>query len=104
MRSVFAIKFHADGTATLWNVYTQQWERTGSPGDQLLASLPVGDREQVLSHCGSYRFATDAETGAIMAQSFEAACEQLKAMVTDSDGGWGWVQDHDGYRYEVEAE
>jgi hypothetical protein len=24
---IYSTKFHRDGTVTLWNVYTQQWER-----------------------------------------------------------------------------
>lgn len=45
-------KFHRDGTVTVWNVYTQQWERTGRPSDRVLASLESKERERVIRHCG----------------------------------------------------
>ena len=52
----------------------------------------------------AYKFATDSECGTIDAESFEAACRKLDAMVTDSDCGSGWVEDADGFRYETEGE
>lgn len=51
-----------------------------------------------------FRFATDSESGVIVADSFEAACRKLDAMVQDSDGGFGWVEDADGSRYETEGQ
>lgn len=51
-----------------------------------------------------FKFATDSESGVISAASFEAACRQLDAMVQDSDGGVGWVEDADGFRYETEGQ
>lgn len=51
-----------------------------------------------------FAFATDSETGHITAENFGDACEQLDAMFTPeiiADGGFGWVQDTDGYRYTI---
>jgi len=51
-----------------------------------------------------YAFATDSESGHIEATSFAAACEKLDHMVSEqaiADGGWGWVEDVDGERYEI---
>lgn len=42
---------HSDGTVTMWNVYTQTWER-GSPSDRLLASLESDARDRVMRHMG----------------------------------------------------
>lgn len=52
----------------------------------------------------AYKFATDSECGTINAASFEDACRKLDAMVLGSDGGTGWVEDTDGFRYETEGE
>jgi len=49
-----------------------------------------------------YKFATDSETGTIEAVDFIAACRKLDAMVAGSDGGFGWVEDVDGNRYEID--
>lgn len=43
-------RFHRDGTVTVWNVYTQQWERTGNPSDRVLASLETQERRRVMRH------------------------------------------------------
>lgn len=48
-----------------------------------------------------YKFATDSESGSFQAKDFAHACARLDAMIADTEGGFGWVQDHDGYRYEV---
>jgi hypothetical protein len=48
-----------------------------------------------------YKFATDSETGTIEAESFELACHKLDSIVHASDGGFGWVEDTDGHRYET---
>lgn len=52
----------------------------------------------------SYRFATDSKHGKLAAVDFDDACRQLDEMVPESTiagGAWGWVEDHDGCRYEV---
>ena len=52
----------------------------------------------------AYKYATDSETGTIEAADFGIACRKLDAMLTTDDilnGAWGWVEDVDGYRYEV---
>lgn len=43
--------YHRDGTVTLWNVYTQQWERLRRPSDSVLGSLNCKDRARVIKHC-----------------------------------------------------
>lgn len=52
----------------------------------------------------AYKFATDSESGTIEAASFDEARGMLDAMVTDTDGGFGWVEDVDGFRYETTGE
>ena len=37
-------------TVTIWNVYEQQWLRTGRPSARVLASLSKEERERVLKH------------------------------------------------------
>ena len=52
----------------------------------------------------AYKFATDSETGTITADSFDAACEQLKQMIPATaiaDGAFGWVEDVDGERFTI---
>ena len=49
---MFKTKFHRDATITLWDVYTQSWERTGSPSDAQLAALPAAARERAIRHTG----------------------------------------------------
>ena len=39
-------------TVTLWDVYTQSWERTGRPTAAQLAALSPAEREQVQKHVG----------------------------------------------------
>lgn len=55
----------------------------------------------------SYKYATDSETGTIEATDFAAACRQLDAMIPPAaraNGGWGWVGDTYGDRYEIGGE
>lgn len=42
--------YHRDGSVTLWNVYTQSWERTSRPADEVLASLSSKENERVQRH------------------------------------------------------
>lgn len=48
----FKTRFHRDATITLWDVYTQSWERTGRPSDAQLAAMPAAERERVIRHTG----------------------------------------------------
>lgn len=51
-----------------------------------------------------YKFATDSESGEIEASDFAGACKQLDAKVPQAaieDGGFGWVEDEAGERYEI---
>lgn len=75
-------------------------------GDTLDRPSDFGPRDEwhVAAETTSYRYATDSETGTIEASDFAAACRQLDAMLTTDailNGGWGWVEDVDGDRYEV---
>jgi hypothetical protein len=52
----------------------------------------------------TFRFATDAESGTMFADDFSDAKWKLREMLPANiiaDGGFGWVADHDGYRYEI---
>ncbi len=53
MSNATQVTFHADGTVTFWDVYTQQWVRTGSPSNDELASLDSKTRARVVAHTGS---------------------------------------------------
>lgn len=61
------------------------------------------DYSTVADHVYEYKFATDSEHGSIMARDFAEAKMQLDKMLQDCDGGFGWVEDHDGERYESQA-
>jgi hypothetical protein len=50
--TTYRTKFHRDGSITVWNVYTQSWERTSRPSDRVLASLEPKERDRVRRHCG----------------------------------------------------
>lgn len=50
-----------------------------------------------------YSYRTDGEHGFLHARNFAEAKQMLREIVTDEaieDGGWGWVDDVDGCRYE----
>jgi hypothetical protein len=47
---MFKSRYHRDGSVTLWNVYTQTWERGFTFEDRVLASLSVEDRAKVQKH------------------------------------------------------
>lgn len=52
----------------------------------------------------SFNFKTDSESGTINAGSFDEACGKLREMYPPEiieDGGWGWVEDHNGNRFVV---
>lgn len=50
-KSAYSTTFHRDNTVTIWNVYTQQWQRTSKPSDSVLASLSSEERDRVVKHC-----------------------------------------------------
>ena len=47
--SSYKTTYHRDGTVTVWNVYTQQWERIAADqvSDQILASLNETERRRI---------------------------------------------------------
>ena len=47
--------YHRDHTVTVWDVYAQQWVRTGRPSDAVLASFCDTERTRVMRHCGMIR-------------------------------------------------
>lgn len=56
------------------------------------------------SDWNEYTYHTNGDSGILYAEDFDAACEQLDAMFTPeiiADGGFGWVQDTDGYRHTI---
>lgn len=56
MSKPFRTKFHRDGSATVWNVYTQQWERTSCvqlvraarSANAILPTLPERERRRII--------------------------------------------------------
>lgn len=47
----YATTYHRDHSATVWDVYTQSWQRYYQrPSDAVLASLPARERERVMRH------------------------------------------------------
>ena len=46
--------YHRDGTLTVWDVYRQQWVRTPSPSDQVLASMRPADRDRAIRHVNQH--------------------------------------------------
>ena len=48
--SVNVVHFHKNRSVTLWDVYRQQWVRTHSPSDRVLASLCASQRARVIRH------------------------------------------------------
>ncbi len=51
-----------------------------------------------------YSYQTDSEFGLIQARDFSDAINQLSAMLPREailNGAWGWVEDLDGYRFEI---
>jgi hypothetical protein len=45
------VTLHADGTVTLWDVFTQSWDRrTRSVSHEVLASLTAAEREAIIAH------------------------------------------------------
>lgn len=51
MKTTIKTTYHRDATVTIWDVYTQQWRRTGRPPDAVLASLSEPERTRVMRHC-----------------------------------------------------
>jgi hypothetical protein len=52
-----------------------------------------------------FKFRTDSESGHITAPDFDHAVKQLNDMFTEQmleDGAWGWVEDEDGYRHNID--
>lgn len=49
-KGAYATTFHRDGSVTVWNVYTQGWQRrpASSVSDEVLASLPANERTRVV--------------------------------------------------------
>ena len=47
--------YHRDSTCTIWDCHSQQWTRTDSPSDELLAALSPDERARVRMHCAGVR-------------------------------------------------
>ena len=102
------MKFNDVATATL-DQLTDELAAAGIASNFTDVDYARGAVYHLLAEMGDgqavdeYKFATDSETGTITAANFDAACRQLDAMIEGSDGGFGWVEDVDGSRYEIEA-
>ena len=62
------------------------------------------DYSEVAEVVFEYKFATDSESGVMVARDFSEAKMMLADRLTDevvADGAFGWVEDLDGYRHEI---
>ena len=48
--SPYRTTYHRDHSVTLWDVYTQSWQRTSDPSDEMLAAMEPADRRRVCRH------------------------------------------------------
>ena len=62
------------------------------------------DYSTVADQVFEYRFATDSASGVMVARDFTEAKQMLADRLSDdvlADGGFGWVEDLDGYRHTI---
>lgn len=62
------------------------------------------DYSEVADKVFEYKFATDSASGVMVARDFTEAKMMLADKLTDevlADGGFGWVEDQDGYRHTI---
>ena len=62
------------------------------------------DYSEVAEVVFEHKFATDSASGVMVARDFTEAKMMLADRLTDevlADGGFGWVEDLDGYRHEI---
>lgn len=95
------IKTH-DHYMMLWNYA----DSDSSYADMLFEILEDGAELSgfVPDFVSYFKFATDSEHGWLAAGSFRTAKVYLESMVTPdtiANGGWGWVEDHYGTRYQI---
>lgn len=50
----------------------------------------------------TYVYATDAEIGAVQADSVQTVIDEIVDRIEAAEGGWGWVEDEDGNRIYIE--
>ena len=53
----FRTRFHRDGSVTVWNVFTQGWQRRPASmvHDEILATLPRNERDRIARHAQGVR-------------------------------------------------
>lgn len=49
-RDPYRTTYHRDRTVTIWDVYSQSWNRTGKPSTAMLATLMPEERDRVMRH------------------------------------------------------
>lgn len=62
------------------------------------------DYSTVADQVFEYKFATDSASGVMVARDFTEAKQMLSDRLSDEvleDGGFGWVEDLDGYRHTI---
>jgi hypothetical protein len=98
--------FSRDRAASVHRLMIDQGKLLVSLGDNYYSEShdikPATQARLIAAH--TFRFATDGESGILYAVDFADACDRLRKMLPPSviaDGGWGWVEDHDRYRYEI---
>jgi hypothetical protein len=107
------------GVGTIYGVFDSVWHATREDADdrtiatlgadslpQELRDLAARNSER-LETAQAYKFATDGDSGRIVATDWGAAKVWLEGLFTQAvieDGGWGWVEHPDGSRHYVGKE
>lgn len=94
LNKVYAV-LDVPGAKKLWDKLD---DADGPETDEILERL-----RKIGAMLNSYSYGTDAGFGTIEAGSFDEAKQWLHGEIDKhlKDGAWGWVEDHDGYRYEI---
>ena len=61
IKTSYANTYHRDGSASIWDVYAQQWTRQVAFSGAQLASLNTQERDRVLRHTAAARAAMAAD-------------------------------------------
>lgn len=84
------------------------WAKLTEEQKEIITEVRIAAQKQTTeiwkTETHQYQFCTDSESGTLSAATYQDACEQLAEMVSPDavqNGGWGWVEDHDGSRMKI---